>query len=92
MIDLKRLCAVQVSGDQSRCGHCGITWDTNDADPPVCGDRAIAGLNGRLVSRLDEVELMMLGIAIARGVATTERARVWSPILRVRLLPPVPPV
>lgn len=29
-------CDVVVFGDQTVCKTCGLTWDTNDPDPPKC--------------------------------------------------------
>ena len=35
MRPLKR-CAARPVGDQMYCGACGLTWDTNDPDRPIC--------------------------------------------------------
>lgn len=32
----KHQCQARQFGDQMSCGACGITWDTNDPDPPAC--------------------------------------------------------
>lgn len=36
----KRKCAARQYSDQMQCAKCGITWDTNDIDPPKCGNAA----------------------------------------------------
>jgi hypothetical protein len=29
-------CHAQQHGDEMQCGRCGLTWDTNDPEPPTC--------------------------------------------------------
>lgn len=33
-------CDVRQYSDLTVCERCGLRWDTNDADPPKCGDAA----------------------------------------------------
>jgi hypothetical protein len=32
-------CQARQESDQMRCAACGLLWDTNDPEPPVCGQQ-----------------------------------------------------
>lgn len=32
-----RKCVKRQVSDQYSCHECGLTWDVNDDDPPICG-------------------------------------------------------
>jgi hypothetical protein len=34
--DTPRRCTARQYSDQMHCVECGLTWDTNDMDPPAC--------------------------------------------------------
>jgi len=34
-------CKARQYSDQMYCGHCGVTWDVNDPDPPVCSTKEV---------------------------------------------------
>ena len=31
-------CQARQYSDQMMCGACGLTWDMNDPDPPICNN------------------------------------------------------
>lgn len=31
------MCEARQYSDQMQCGPCGLAWDVNDPDPPICG-------------------------------------------------------
>lgn len=46
-------CRATVHGDEFHCGNCGLVWDTNDSDPPECGQADRVNLAQRLLKKLD---------------------------------------
>ena len=34
-------CKARQHSDQMSCDHCGLVWDVNDPDPPVCSTKEV---------------------------------------------------
>lgn len=77
-------CRARIYGSQTICARCGLTWDTNDPEPPACNPkdqrtheaRAVAELSNEPAPPPVTVELpLVLPAPVAVDMSTAYRSR-----------------
>jgi len=48
-------CRARVYGDQTICDKCGLTWDTNDPEPPACNPKDQRTKEARAIAAASEL-------------------------------------
>jgi hypothetical protein len=38
-------CQIRQYSDETVCSYCGLRWDTNDRNPPACGQNTLRPIN-----------------------------------------------